>query len=494
MLRNFSLFGLFGLNIAAICVVSWQDIANFLGITQVRLSGFLKFTIVCEMLIVIFVLMLLIQNRSVIMRKFIGIRLTYRVMLGFAIGSIFGFVLRIYPEFFSSIGMEPDSFRILGKIFIDLIKMIVGPLVFASITCSIMGSKDDSSRSTSILTIKSVTCFLLMTLVAVSLGVFLTAKIQPGKRNSIDVANIINANQSEVKKIQESGVKLSSLSDFILDVIPDNVFKSFNSNNFLQIIFFSTLFGIAIRNTKQQDKIIGKAMIAINDIMFKITDIVMQVAPLSVFGITAWVVGSQDIELIKSLGIIICIVYLGTIFMVYFIYGAAMFSLKLNPIKFYQKMWGSQLSGFLLASSSAILPNTLKVAHDKLGISKSKSLFIIPLGATINMNGTALNLGVSVVFIAQLFGVNFTIYQYLCTIIYCTLGAIGTAPVPGASIFLLASILSILGLPIEAVGIILAIDRVLDMARTFGNISGDVFSAVIVDRLDNTLDVKKWNS
>lgn len=147
-----------------------------------------------------------------------------------------------------------------------------------------------------------------------------------------------------------------------------------------------------------------------------------------------------------------------------------------------------------MASSSAVLPMSMKVAHSKLGISKSKTNFIIPFGATVNMNGTALNLAVCVLFIAQLFGIEFSIVQHISILVLCTLGGIGAAPVPGALIFLLSGILSSLNLPIEAIGIIIAIDRVLDMIRTLGNITGDIFSALIVDKLDMTLDKKTYNS
>lgn len=159
-----------------------------------------------------------------------------------------------------------------------------------------------------------------------------------------------------------------------------------------------------------------------------------------------------------------------------------------------KKMLPAQFFGYVLASSSAALPMSLKIAHDKLGVSKEKTNFVIPLGATINMNGGAIHLATCTLFIAQLWNVEFGISQYVTLVTLCVFGAIGTAPIPGVATFLLTGILASMGLPMEAVGIILAVDRLLDMVRTLTNVTGDVFSAVIIDKLDKTMDVKKYAS
>lgn len=496
--RNFMFISVFvalliGINIGIISIIKWEDMVLFSGFTQERAIAFLKVCLSIEVLTTITAGLLLIQYHSAIMRKFFSLRLTYRIVVGFAMGIIIGLILRMNPGWLSSVGLGAQNFKILGKIFVDLIKMIITPLIFTSITCSIIGVSDN--KKTGIIAMKSIVTFLIMTFVSVSIGMIATHKIKPGSMIK-NPSFILESNQEHVAKLKDSGAaKLNTFGDFILDIIPDNVFKSFYTSNFLQVIFFAIIFGTAIRMCRS-DNLVAKSMVSLNDIMFKITDLVMQIAPLGVFGLVTWLVGSQDLALIKSLGVVVGIVYAGTLFMVYVLYALFIrFALKLNPMQFYKKMAQAQFTGFLLASSSAVLPTGLKTAQEKLGVSKEKALFVIPLGATVNMNGTALNLGVCVMFISQLFGhVTMDFSQMLYILALCTLGAIGTAPVPGASIFLLSGILGVLNLPIEAIGIIIAIDRVLDMIRTFGNVTGDVLSAVIIDRLDGTLDKKVWDA
>ncbi len=488
-------FILASINIAITAIIEADLIGKMFNLNYQEFTMFLKLCLLIEIVVLCFVLMILAQKSVKIMQKFFGMKLTYRVIMGFIIGIILGLVMRFFPSYFSMISLKPESFKILGSIFLDLIKMSIGPLIFASITCSVLGDKEDSKVGH--MAFKSIVTFLIMTVISVIIGITATNYIKPGKMVKIDPYKIIESASSNsiVINAKVKAVEIKSASDLILDIIPNNVFKAFFDGNFLQIIFFAVIFGVSIKSSKSMNAPVGKAMKSLNEVMFKLTDIVMQIAPFGIFGFTVWIVGSQDLSLIKSLGIVIAIVYSSIFFLVYILYSLFMiFVLRLNPLKFFKKMSGVQLTGYLLSSSSAVLPQSLKVAQKSLGVSREKALFIIPFGATVNMNGSALNLGVSVIVISQVFGMDFTMAQYAYIVSLCTLGAVGTAPIPGASIFLLSGILSAVGLPIEAVALILAIDRILDMARTFGNISGDVLSSVIVDRLDDTLDKKTWDS
>ncbi len=481
------------LNIVVISILKWDSIVAFFGINEQKFFSVCKACLSLEALTLTTGVLLLLQYRSAIFRKFLSLRLTYRIVIGFFMGIVVGLMLRFNPDWFAAIGLHAQSFKILGKIFVDLIKMIITPLIFTSITCSIIGVSD--GKKTGSIAAKSVAVFIIMTFISVSIGMLSTHIIKPGKMIANPSA-IIESNQGDTAKIAGAGTKMATLGDFILDIIPDNIFKSFYNSNFLQVIFFAVIFGTAIRMSGNDKNVVTKGILALNDIMFKITDLVMQIAPFGIFGFVTWLVGGQDIALIKSLGVIVMIVYTGTLFVVYVLYALFIrFVLKLNPLQFYKKMAPIQFTGFLLASSSAVLPLSLKAAQEKLGVSKEKAMFVIPLGATVNMNGTALNLGVSVIFISQLFSpIPLDLSQMFYILILCTLGAVGTAPVPGASIFLLSGILGVLHLPIEAIGIILAVDRILDMMRTFGNITGDVLSAVIIDRMDKTLDKEVWDA
>ncbi len=423
-----------------------------------------------------------------LIKSFFKLKLTYRVLIGFLLGIIVGIAFRYSPNMLSFLDINAASFKTLGKIFIDLIKMIIGPMIFASITCSVMQIGDPSKAST--LALKSMIVFIVMTFISIVIGITATKIAKPGYNVVIDLSSMANG-ISDIDGIKDA--KPNNVSDILIGIIPNNIFNAFYTSNFLQIIFFSVLFGFAILKSSHSSQRVSVAMQALNDIVFKITDIVMNIAPIGIFGFVVWVFGTQNISLIKSLINVVFIVYGSVLGMVYILYPLYMIIfLRINPIFFIKKMSQCQLMGFLLASSSSVLPLSMNTAEKKLGVSKGVSSFVIPFGATINMNGTAINLGVSVIFISQVFGVELDMSQIGSLIILCTLGAMGTAPIPGASIFMLSGILSVFNLPIEGIGIILAIDRLLDMMRTFGNITGDVLSAVIVDKINGTFDEKVY--
>jgi Na+/H+-dicarboxylate symporter len=422
-------------------------------------------------------------------KKYFHLKLSHKVAFAFIFGIVFGCCARFIPAVHNAI--NPEGFRMLGVVFINLIKMIIAPLIFALITSSFLSAKDAGKAG--LLAVKAVIIFFIMTFISVTIGIAVTHFVKPGLNANIDVQQIIAQNMSSVSSVTQVHHH-ASLLDFLINIIPSNIFQSFYNADFLQIIFFSVIFAAGIRKANQIHEPIGLAIKSLEKTMFKVTDICMEVAPFGVFGLIVWLISTQDASLIKSLGVIVLIVYGSMLFMVYVVYAIVLMLLGLNPIKFYKKMLPAQVSGYFLSSSSAVLPMSMEIAQNELGISHEKVSFAIPLGAKVNMNGTALNLGVSVIFISQLFGFDFSFGQIVKVMILCTLGSIGTAPVPGASIFLLSGILGSVGLPVEAIGIIIAIDRILDMMRTFGNISGDVMAALILDRLDKTLDMNVYKS
>ena len=425
-----------------------------------------------------------------VLRPYLSLNLSRKVAVCFILGIIFGCLARFFPPVHNIV--NPEGFRTLGVIFINLIKMIIAPLIFALITNSFLSVKEPGKAG--VLAVKSVCLFFLMTFISVAIGIGATKFFKPGASKNIDIQKIISQNSNAVNGVINSDQKKKGIVDFLINIIPSNIFQAFYNSDFLQIIFFAIVFAMGIRKAGQANGVIGDLFKSMDKVMYKVTDICMEFSPFGIFGIVVWLIATQDASLIKSLGAIVLIVYGSMTFMIYIIYGIVLLLLGLNPFKFFKKLFPSQISGYLLSSSSAVLPLSMQISKDKLGISEEKVSFAIPLGAKINMNGTSLNLGVSVIFISQLFGVDFTMSEIVKIVILCTLGSIGTAPVPGASIFLLSGILNSLGLPVEAIGIIIAVDRILDMMRTYGNISGDVFSALLLDKIDGTLDVEKYNS
>jgi Na+/H+-dicarboxylate symporter len=427
-----------------------------------------------------------------IISGFFKIDLTKRIVLAVILGVCVGFLLRFYPDIFSVIWLNADRFKSLGILFINLIKMIIAPLIFASITTAILSIENDKGAGK--LAIKSVVFFVCSTVLSIGLGILTVSFVKPGVNVQIDKEALIVSNQSAVNSITQSNTSAMTMGDFLFDIVSDNIVKSFYKSEFLQIIFFAVLFAIAVRQVRHIDTGVGTVVKSLDAVTIHMSKMFTELAPFGIFGFIVWLIATQKLQVIQSLGFLLLTVYGGIGVIVYGVYGIGLLCFGLNPWHFYRKLSVNQFTGYLIASTSAMIPANIDTLENKLGVSREKARFIIPLSATVNMNGTAFNLAVSTLFIAQLWGVTFTISQLIMLTFAVLLAAVGTAPVPAASIFLLAGVLSMFNLPVEAVGIILAIDRLNDMARTFCNISGDLFATVVIDKLDGTLDKKKYAS
>ena len=255
------------------------------------------------------------------------------------------------------------------------------------------------------------------------------------------------------------------------------------------------MLGLSITLTGEKAKPFSNFFVSFSEIMFTLTDIVMRFAPYGVFGLIAWVVGYYGLEVILPLIKVVALVYLACIFHVIFMYAGALTLLgRLNPIIFFKKIMDAQLVAFSTTSSSGTLPVTLKCVQKKMGVSQGVSSFVLPLGATINMDGTALYQGVTALFIAQVYGVSLDFSDYGVIILTSTLASIGTAGVPGAGLIMLSLVLTSVGLPMEGVAIIAGIDRILDMARTTVNVTGDATVALLVGQSEKELNIKTYNA
>lgn len=410
------------------------------------------------------------------------LNLTFKIFLSMIFGILLGIFFRFYPSYMEIISIE--KFKNISSLFLNLIKMICVPLIFFSIISSILSIGD--AKKTGIIAFRSIFVFFVMTGISVILGMIITKYSLSAIDLNVDVMQIVN-----VKNIEISHRK-HSFWEFILDIIPNNIIDPFLKANFLQIILIAVIFSISIIKLDRNSQKITKDSI---DRMSKIITIavkmIMEFAPIGIFGIITWLFATQDKNLIISLAFLIIISIFSALILVYLVYSMIfIFILKLNPLPFFYKMLPVQLFGLMTSSSAATLPLAMNVAHNNLGISSQKVNFIIPLGATINMNGGALYFSSCLMFLVHILSIKFTIYQYCTAFFICVLSAVGTAPVPGSAILMLSGVISMLGLPIETIGIFFAIDRILDMIRTFVNISGDVLSSLIVDRIDKTLDIE----
>lgn len=368
----------------------------------------------------------------------------------------------------------------VGTLFINMIKMLIVPLVFVTLVTGITSMEDLSKMRR--IGIKTFSIYLVTTAIAVAIGLAFGIIFEPG-------AGVALSNTAAV-----AAKKAPPLVDTLLALIPTNPMDSLVKGDILQIIVFAIFLGIAISMAGEKGKPVAAFFESFSEVMFKLTEIVISFAPIGVFGLMAWVSASYGVDVLISLAKVIGCVYLACLFhMALTMGGGISLFARLNPIKFFKGVASAQTVAFTTTSSSGTLPITTSNTIHNLGVSKPIASFVLPLGATINMDGTAIYQGICAVFVAQAFGIDLTFGNYLTIILTATLASIGTAGVPGAGLIMLSLVLTSVNLPLEGIAIIAGIDRILDMARTTVNITGDAMTAVIVAKGEGELDEKIYN-
>ena len=394
-----------------------------------------------------------------------GMKLWKQILIALVAGLIVGMIF----------GPSAGVIKPVGTLFINAIKMLIVPLIFVSLVCG-MTSMHDMTKMGRI-GLKTIVLYLATTAVAITIGLVLGTVMQPGVGIGLEAAKVV-----EVKAAP-------SLIDVVVNLVPTNPVAAMADGNILQIIVFAILIGLAIVIAGESGKRIKDIFDSLAEVIYKLTAIVISFAPYGVFALMAWVAGTYGLDVLLPLGKVILAVYIGCIIHAVVVYGGLLtFLARLNPIRYFQGIAEAQAVAFTTTSSSGTLPVTMSCAQKNLGVSKSVSSFVLPLGATINMDGTALYQGVCALFVAQAFGVELGFGQYVTIIITATLASIGTAGVPGAGLIMLSLVLTSVGLPIEGVAIIAGIDRILDMARTALNVTGDGMVAVLVAKSEKELD------
>lgn len=422
--------------------------------------------------------------------NFFKLSISTQIVLSILFGIIFGIIMRFFPSIFTTIGITPGAFQQLGNLFIKLIKMVALPLIFSCILSSVISlCRKAFTGKTTILTI---IVFLIMTIICVSTGMFFALFFQPGIGANFDKSGILSQYTDQSNGLSTSFVN-TSVSNFILDIIPSNIFMSFSQSNFLQIIFFSIIFSVGIARVDKSGNIYH-GIKKLSTICMEVVQIVMKFAPFGTFGISTWLIATQDVKLLKSFGKLICVDWLCAFFIIYIIYSLiTIIVLRLNPIHLWKKLFPAQFMAFLTSSSSVALPAGMKISQEKLGISEEKTNFVEPFSAAINSSGGGMYFAVMTIFMAQLFDIQLSQSQYITLFIMSALCDLGVAPIPGGSLIMLGNVFIAVGIPVETLGFAFAVDRILDMARSLMNFTGDVFSAFVVDRISNTLDVGRYN-
>lgn len=428
------------------------------------------------------------------MRK---LALHWQILLGMVVGVLVGILM---TQFDGGKEIVQDWIKPFGKIFINCLKLIAVPLILASLIKGVSDLKDISKLST--MGGRTIGIYLITTVMAVSIGLLLVNIIKPGNSISEETRQELVQNYTDdtIKYKEEAAKqKESGPLQALVDIVPENIFGAAGENkNMLQVIFFAILFGIGlILIPNEKSKPVKDFFDGFNEVILKIIDLIMLSAPYGVFALlAALVVESPSIDLFKALVWYAFTVVLGLTLMVVFYNIVVFFITKMNPSTFFKGISPAQLLAFSTSSSAATLPVTMERVTEHLGVDEEVSSFVLPIGATINMDGTSLYQAVAAVFIAQAFGMDLSLSVQLGIIVTATLASIGSAAVPGAGMVMLVIVLAQAGIPEAGLALIFAIDRPLDMCRTIINVTGDATVSMVVAKSVGKLGspkVKEWD-
>lgn len=414
--------------------------------------------------------------------------LTARILIGMFAGIAVGFLMQMLfgdnGDFVIPLGITSLSFNDLfvnglfhvgGSIFVASLKMIVVPLVFVSLVVGTCSLNDTSTLGR--LGGKSIGMYLMTTAIAITLAISFALLVGPGEGLNLDTQQTYAAKEAP------------GLAQVIINMFPTNPISSMAEGNMLQVIVFALLFGIAMALAGKPGERLAEVFVDINAVIMRLVVILMNLAPYGIFCLMAKLFTTIGYETIFSL-----LKYFLLVIFVLLLHGLVVYAILLksltglNPVFFYKKMRDAALFAFSTSSSGATLPVTMETATKKLGVKNSIASFTLPMGATLNMDGTAIMQGVATVFIAQVFAVDLTVSDYLMVILTATLASIGTAAVPGVGLVMLAMVLQQVGLPVEGIALILGVDRLLDMTRTAVNVTGDCMVSCVVATSENQFD------
>jgi len=415
--------------------------------------------------------------------------LTRRILIGLVLGALLGVLLNAL----SIRGWLPEDngfrvflvegvFFVVGQIFLASLKLLVVPLVLVSLACGTAALEDVTKLGR--IGGKTLGLYLLTTAIAVSLAIVFAILLEPGMGFDLPT--------------ESSGYVASEapgLAQTLIDIFPDNPFRAMNDGRMLQVIVFAILLGLAMTLAGEKGRDMLRFFESANAVIMKLVFLLMEIAPYGVFCLIAKVFAEQGPDAFLQL-----LRYFLVVLLVLFVHATCTYPLlllalgRLQPFSFYRKLRAPMTVAFSTASSGATLPVTLRTTEERLGVDSSIASFTIPLGATVNMDGTAIMQGVATVFIAQAYSVDIGPAGYLTVVLTATLASIGTAGVPGVGTIMLAMVLRQMNLPIEGIGLILAVDRLLDMTRTAVNITGDAAVSCIVARSEGKLDLEVYRA
>lgn len=408
--------------------------------------------------------------------KWQAVLLWKKIFIALALGALLGVILNQTGNAALAEAIKP-----IGTIFVNAIKMLIVPLIFVSLVTGMTAMSDLGKMGR--VGGKAVGLYLVTTAVAITIGLGLGLILQPGVG--------IELTSGAAPEVSEA----PTMIDMLVGLIPTNPIASAAEGNVLQIIVFALLFGLAINLTGEKADPVRKFFDSLSEVIFKLTGIVISFAPYGVFALMTWVAGTYGLDLLLPLGMLVFAVYLACVIHAVLVYGGMIKLIsRLNPVRFFQGVIEPAMVAFTSTSSSGTLPVSMTAVEKNLGVSRGIASFVLPVGATVNMDGTAIYQGVCVVFLAQAYGVDLSTADYITIIMTTTLASIGTAGVPGAGLIMLSLVLAAVGLPLEGVAIIAGIDRILDMARTSLNVVGDCAVSVVIAKSEGEIDQKAYDT
>jgi Na+/H+-dicarboxylate symporter len=401
------------------------------------------------------------------------LHLWQKVLIGMLLGIVCGY---LFPEHY------PIA-KPVATIYMNLVKMIVVPTVFFAILYGMTNISDINTLGR--IGLKASLIYGIATIIAVTIGIVIAWYFEPGTGVSL----INNHGQDTASIIPSSTTTLESI---IVNMFPSNPIAAMASNNTLQVVVFAFILGLALILAGEKANDARKIIVSVTSVIFKMVELVIKTTPYGAFAIMMWIVGEHGFTLVLSLGKLMSVI-LAAFSLQYILFGIMLLMFGLNPLKFYKKTFNIQSVAFATSSSKATITTAINDLQEKVGVSKRMAGFVLPLGAAINMTGSAIYIAACALFFAQTAGITLTHHQYIILIITSTIGSIGAAGYPSGAVIMLSMVLASIGLPIDGIPFIMGIDRFLDMFRTVINVTGDCAVTVIVDKADNSLNTAKYN-
>ncbi|MCH6255747.1 dicarboxylate/amino acid:cation symporter [Puniceicoccaceae bacterium K14] len=412
------------------------------------------------------------------------IKLTKYILIGMGFGVVLGLVLywtELNKNDFVDTYVLGGVLKFFGDIFVRSLKLLVTPLVLVSLVCGTAAI--DDVRKLGSTGLKTLGLYLLTTSIAITLGLVVASFFNIGKGFEITIETDYVVKEAP------------AFIDVLINIFPTNPFKALVEENMLQIIVFAVLLGIALLLAGERGKRVLKVFEDLNEVIMQLVMLLMLIAPIGVFAKVCIVFATTGFDAIVELGAYFLVVLSVLIVHALIVYPTLLKTLAgLSPLQFLRKFWQTQVFAFSTASSNATIPVTLTSVEEKLGVSNKIGSFTVPLGATVNMDGTSIMQGVATVFIANVAGVDLSLGQFVMVVVSATLASVGTAGVPGVGMIMLGMVLKQVGLPTEYIALIVGIDRLLDMVRTAVNVTGDAAVTCVVAKSEGELDTKVFKS